>query len=83
MADSADGVPSKGQLFLINLIGAVGLVFGFLPIVKYLLQLTFLDFATAPYGWLQLEGGMRFAPPAMVLAICFVGAWWLERRATA
>ena len=83
MADPADAAPSKGRLFVINLIGAIGLVFGFLPIVKYLLELTFLDFAAAPYAWLQLEGGIRFVPPAMVLAICFVVAWWLERRATA
>jgi hypothetical protein len=40
-----------GTRFLINLIGAVGLLFGVLPIVRYLLQLDFFEFTTAPYDW--------------------------------
>ena len=78
----ADSVLSKGQVFVINVVGAVGLVFGVLPIVKYLLQLDMLTFSSAPYDWLGLEGAMRYVPPAMVLVLCLVLAWWLERRGT-
>jgi hypothetical protein len=69
-----------GTRFLINLIGAVGLVFGVLPIVRYLLQFDFFEFTTAPYDWLQLEGAARFLPPAIVLVVCILAAYLLERR---
>lgn len=80
MADKR--VPTTGQLFAINTVGAVGLIFGALAIVNYLLGLEVLAFSTAPYDWLALEGASRYLPPAMVLIVCFVLAWWLERRAT-
>ena len=70
-----------GRRLAINLIGAVGLVFGFLPMVKYLLDLDLFDFAVAPYEWLGLEGAARFLPPAMVLVTCLVLSYVLERRA--
>lgn len=79
----SDGGPSRGQLFVINLIGVIGLVFGVVPILKYLLDLDFAAFTTAPYDWLALEGGTRFLPPLMVLAVCGFLAFWLERRSTA
>lgn len=83
MAESpSTGVPSRGQLFVINLIGVVGLVFGVVPIIKYLLDLDFAAFTVAPYQWLALEGPARLLPPVMVLAVCGFLAWWLERRTT-
>lgn len=78
-----DPVTSKGRLFVINLVGAIGLVFGVLPVVRYLLDLGVLTFSTAPYDWLDLSGPVRFVPPLMVLALCFVLAWWLEHRGSA
>jgi len=69
-----------GSRFVINLIGVVGLVFGVLPIVRYLLELDFLAFTTAPYDWLQLEGAARFLPPVIVLVVCIVAAYLLEKR---
>ena len=69
-----------GTRFLINMIGVVGLVFGVLPILRYLLQLEFFEFTTAPYDWLQLEGAARFLPPAIVLAVCIAAAYLLEKR---
>jgi hypothetical protein len=69
-----------GTRFVINMIGAVGLVFGVLPIVRYLLQLDFFEFTTAPYDWLQLEGAARYLPPVMVLVVCIVTAYLLEKR---
>ncbi len=75
------GPTGAGRRFLINVVGAIGLVFGFLPIVKYLLELDLFDFAVAPYDWLELAGVMRFVPPAMVLVASLVGAYLLERGA--
>jgi hypothetical protein len=74
--------PSRGQVFVINLIGAIGLVFGVVPILAYLLDLDFASFALAPYAWLELDGAARYLPPAMVLVVCGGLAFWLERRAT-
>jgi hypothetical protein len=70
-----------GRRFAINMVGAIGLIFGFLPMVKYLLELDLFDFTVAPYSWLELEGVMRFVPPAMVLVTCLVVAYLLERGA--
>ena len=78
----SDNGPSRGQLFLINASGVIGLVFGLVPIVKYLLDLDFASFTVAPYRWLELEGAARFLPPLMVLAVCGFLAFWLERRST-
>lgn len=72
--------PPRGQLFVINLVGAIGLVFGMLPVVKYLLDLDLFAFAAAPYDWLRLQGAMRYLPPVLVFVLCGVLAWWLERR---
>jgi hypothetical protein len=69
-----------GTRFVINMIGVMGLVFGVLPILRYLLQLEFFEFTTAPYDWLQLEGAARFLPPAIVLAVCIAAAYLLEKR---
>lgn len=81
MAESTSGDgPSRGQLFVINLVGVVGLVFGVVPILKYLLDLDFASFTVAPYRWLALEGPARLLPPLMVLAVCGFIAFWLERR---
>lgn len=79
MADPQEST-GGGTRFVINMIGVVGLVFGVLPIVRYLLQLDFFGFTTAPYDWLQLEGAARFLPPAMVLVVCIVAAYLLEKR---
>jgi hypothetical protein len=79
MAEQA-GSTGAGTRFVINMIGAVGLVFGVLPIVRYLLQLDFFEFTTAPYDWLQLEGAARFLPPAIVLVVCMATAFVLEKR---
>ena len=62
-----------GSRFVINLVGA-------LPIVRYLLDLSFFGFTTAPYDWLQLSGFMRFVPPLLVLVVCTAAAYALERR---
>ena len=70
-----------GRRMAINLIGAVGLVFGALPLVKYLLDLDLFEFTVAPYEWLELEGAARLLPPAMVLVTCLVLAYLLERGA--
>jgi hypothetical protein len=72
--------PGGGTRFLINCIGVVGLVFGVLAIVRYVLELDLFAFATAPYDWLQLEGAMRYVPPVMVLVVCGVAAYLLEKR---
>jgi hypothetical protein len=81
VADSSTAPgPSRGQLFVINLVGVVGLVFGVVPVLKYLLDLDFAAFTTAPYDWLELEGAARLLPPVMVLVVCGLLAWWLERR---
>jgi hypothetical protein len=77
----AAGTGGAGRRFLINIIGAIGLVFGFLPLVKYVLELDLFDFTVAPYEWLELEGPARFLPPAMVLVTCLVVAYVLERGA--
>ena len=69
-----------GARFVINLVGLVGLVFGVIPIVRYLLDLGFFGFTTAPYDWLRLDGFMRFVPPALVLVVCLVTAFALEKR---
>ena len=69
-----------GSRLLINVVGLVGLLFGALPIVRYLLDLSFFGFTVAPYAWLRLEGAARFLPPAMVLVVCIVAAYALERR---
>jgi hypothetical protein len=74
------GSTGAGTRFVINMIGAVGLVFGVLPIVRYLLQLDFFEFTTAPYDWLQLEGAARYLPPAIVLVVCMAAAFVLEKR---
>ena len=74
------GSTGAGTRFVINMIGAVGLVFGVLPIVRYLLQLDFFEFTTAPYDWLQLEGAARYLPPAIVLVACMATAFVLEKR---
>jgi hypothetical protein len=72
--------PGAGSRFVINVVGLVGLLFGVLPIVRYLLDLSFFGFTTAPYDWLGLEGAARFLPPGMVLVVCIVAAYVLERR---
>ncbi|HKX66043.1 MAG TPA: hypothetical protein VJN29_02370 [Intrasporangium sp.] len=82
MTQQASSQGGAGRRLVINLIGAVGLVFGFLPMVKYLLDLDLFDFTVAPYEWLELEGAARFLPPAMVLVTCLVIAYLLERGAT-
>lgn len=75
------GVPTgAGTRFVINMVGVVGLLFGVLPIVRYLLDLGIFGFTTAPYDWLGLEGAARFLPPAIVLVACIVVAWALEKR---
>ena len=45
-----------GTRFVINMIGVVGLVFGVLPILRYLLQLDFFEFTTAPYDSAPARG---------------------------
>lgn len=77
-----DSGPSRRQLFVINLVGVIGLVFGAVPILKYLLDLDFASFTVAPYAWLGLEGAARLLPPAMLVVVCGFLAWWLERRAS-
>jgi hypothetical protein len=78
MSESQDtGARSR---FVINLVGIVGIVFGVLPIVRYVLELSFFEFTVAPYEWLHLEGAARFLPPAMVLVVCIVVAYVLEQR---
>jgi len=74
--------PDQGarSRLVINLVGVVGIVFGLLPIVRYLLDLSLFQFSTAPYQWLGLEGAARFLPPAMVLVVCIVVAYVLEQR---
>ena len=79
MADPQQST-GAGTRFLINMIGVIGLVFGVLPIVRYLLQLGIFEFSTAPYDWLQLEGAARFLPPAIVLVVCMAAAYLLEKR---
>jgi hypothetical protein len=66
--------------FVINLVGLVGIVFGVLPILRYLLDLSLFEFTVAPYEWLELEGAARFLPPGMVLLVCIVLAYVLEQR---
>jgi len=78
MTESQD--PGARSRFVINLVGVVGIVFGVLPIVRYLLELSFFEFTVAPYEWLQLEGAARFLPPGMVLVVCTVLAYVLEQR---
>ena len=78
MTESQD--PGARSRFVINLVGVIGIVFGVLPIVRYLLDLSLFEFTVAPYEWLQLEGATRFIPPAMVLVACIVLAYVLEQR---
>jgi hypothetical protein len=82
MSQPTEPATTAWQRFLINVIGLVGLVYGGLAVVYYLLELSALSFAAAPYGWLGLEGAMRFVPPALVFIVCFVVVWAIERRAT-
>jgi hypothetical protein len=78
MTESEDtGARSR---FVINLIGVVGIVFGVLPIVRYLLDLSLFEFTVAPYAWLELDGAARFLPPGMVLVACLIAAYLLEQR---
>ncbi len=78
MTESPD--TSARTRFVINLVGVIGLLFGVLPIVRYLLDLSLFEFTVAPYEWLKLEGGARFIPPGMVLVVCIVVAYVLEQR---
>lgn len=73
--------PGGGTRLVINLVGLIGIVFGVLPIVRYLLDLSIFELTTAPYDWLRLEGAARYLPPAMVLVACIVVAYVLEQRA--
>jgi hypothetical protein len=82
MPQPTEPATTAWQRFLINVIGLVGLVYGGLAVVYYLLELSALSFAAAPYGWLRLGGAMRFVPPALVFVVCFVVVWAIERRAT-
>lgn len=82
MAAPTEPATTAWQRFLINVIGLVGLVYGGLAVVYYLLEVSMLSFAAAPYGWLRLEGGMRYVPPALVFVVCFVVVWAIERRAS-
>ena len=66
--------------FVINVVGVIGLLFGVLPIVRYLLDLSLFEFTVAPYEWLKLEGAARFLPPGLVLVVCIVVAYVLEQR---
>lgn len=66
--------------FVINVVGGIGLLFGVLPIVRYLLDLSLFEFTVAPYEWLKLEGAARFLPPGIVLVVCIVVAYVLEQR---
>ena len=66
--------------FVINVVGVIGLLFGVLPIVRYLLDLSLFEFTVAPYEWLKLEGAARFLPPGIVLVACIVVAYVLEQR---
>ncbi len=78
MTESQDtGARSR---LVINLIGVVGILFGVLPIVRYLLDLQLFEFTVAPYEWLELEGAARYLPPVMVLVGCIVAAYLLEKR---
>jgi hypothetical protein len=78
MTESQDtGARSR---LVINLVGVVGIVFGVLPIVRYLLDLSLFEFTVAPYEWLKLEGAARFLPPGIVLVVCIVVAYVLEQR---
>jgi hypothetical protein len=78
MTESQDtGARSR---LVINLIGVVGILFGVLPIVRYLLDLQLFEFTVAPYEWLELEGAARYLPPVMVLVACIVAAYLLEKR---
>lgn len=81
MADQSEPQTTAKERFAINVIGLVGLVFGGLPIVRYLLGLDFAEFTEAPYGWLRLEGAIRYVPPAIVFVVCFVIVWAIEQRA--
>jgi NADH:ubiquinone oxidoreductase subunit 5 (subunit L)/multisubunit Na+/H+ antiporter MnhA subunit len=78
MTESPD--TSARTRFVINLVGVIGLLFGVLPIVRYLLDLSLFEFTVAPYEWLELEGAARFIPPGMVLVVCIVVAYVLEQR---
>jgi hypothetical protein len=77
---SPEAPHGAGTRFLVNCIGIVGLVFGLLPVVRYVLQLDLFGFATAPYDWLRLDGAMRYVPPLTVLVVCGVAAYLLEKR---
>jgi hypothetical protein len=81
VADQTQPATTAWQRFLINIIGLVGLLYGGLAVVYYLLQVSALSFAAAPYGWLGLEGAIRFVPPILVFVVCFVVVWAIERRA--
>ena len=78
MTDSQD--TGAGARFVINVVGLVGIVFGLIPVVRYLLDLSYFGFTTAPYDWLRLEGGVRYLPPVMVLVACIAVAFALEKR---
>lgn len=78
MTESPD--TSARTRFVINLVGVIGLLFGVLPIVRHLLDLSLFEFTVAPYEWLKLEGAARFIPPGMVLVVCIVVAYVLEQR---
>ncbi len=81
MATPAEPATTAWQRFLINVIGLVGIVYGGLAIVYYLLEFSALSFAAAPYGWLHLDGAIRYVPPLLVFVVCFVIVWAIERRA--
>lgn len=70
-----------GTRFVVNLVGAVGLIFGVLPIARYLLGFEVFGFTTAVYDWLRLEGGARYLPPLVVLATCLVVTFLIEKGA--
>lgn len=81
MAAPSEPTTTALQRFLINIVGLVGLVYGGLAIIYYLLGFSALSFAASPYEWLQLGGGMRFVPPIVLFVLCFVVVWAIERRA--
>lgn len=81
MAGSSEPATTAWQRFVINVVGLVGIVYGGLAVVYYLLGFGALSFAAAPYGWLRLAGVARFLPPVLVFAVCFVVVWAIERGA--
>ena len=71
---------TTGGRFWINMVGALAIVLGVLPLVRLVLGYDPGGIYDVLFGWLGLEGNARAVPPAALLLLGIALTWHLERR---